>query len=151
MKQWWEMREPREQMLLGLLGGLIGMFLIVFTIILPVQSAQADAEAELARAQSDLALVNRLAPRLGSGQADATRPFSRSVLIQTAQAQGIRIARVQPGESGDVAVWVDDIQTQRLYSWLEDMTGNYRVSLDRIVISTNRTGGLSAQFTLQSL
>ena len=151
MRAWWDSREPRERGLLIVLGGLLAIFLIVFAVILPVHGAQSRAQTQLNRAQTDLALVNRLAPRLGAVQGQATQPFNRSILFQTAQSQNIKIARVQPGEDGALSVWVDDVESPVFYAWLEDMMSRYRVGMDRMAISANRNGGLSAQFTLLTL
>ncbi|MGB6319439.1 MAG: type II secretion system protein GspM, partial [Litorimonas sp.] len=59
---WWSEREPRERLLLAVLGALAGLFALVFFLVLPVMDARTDAERALDRARADLAAVSRLGP-----------------------------------------------------------------------------------------
>lgn len=145
---WWAGREPRERVLLGILGGLAALFLLVFAVLLPVQSARATAQAALDRAKSDAALVSRIVPSLG--QAGGGRaPFDRSVLFSVSQAQDVRLTRVQPNNDGSFAVWIDDAETQALYGFFEALMGGYAVTVERAVVSADANGRLGAQFTVR--
>lgn len=142
---WWNTRERREQQLLAVLAGLVSIFLIVFCLILPLRAVTSTAQADLSRAKSDLALVSRLGPTQGA--AGPRAPFDRSVLISVAQGQNVKITRVQPDGNGSFSVWIDDAQTQALYGFFDDLIGGYTVTLDRVVVSADANGQLSAQFT----
>lgn len=144
---WWDGREPRERILLGILAGLLSLFLLVFLVILPLQSLSDRAETELRQAKSNLTLVSRLAPTSGSGTTRAA--FDRSVLITVARDQNIRLTRVQPGTDGTFSVWIDEAETAALYGFFDALIGGYAVQLDRVVVSTDANGRLSAQFTVR--
>jgi type II secretory pathway component PulM len=145
ISNWWDVREPRERQLLAVLAGLITIFLIVFAVILPLRAAASTAQSELTQAKSNLALVSRLTPNQGA--AGPRAPFDRSVLITVARTQNVKITRVQPDGEGSFSGWIDDAETQPLYGFFEGLIGEYDVTLDRVVVSTDANGGLSAQFT----
>lgn len=149
LRNWWDGREPRERLLLIVLGCLLGLFALIVLLILPAQSARADAEVALERAKQDLTLVSRVIPGVSAGAPNARAPFDRSVLIRTAQSHGIKLTRVQPANDGSFAVWIDDAQTQDLYGLFSDLLSNYAVTLDRADVSADANGRLSAQFTVR--
>ena len=143
---WWDGREPRERVLLSVLGAIVAIFIVIFGLILPLQSARANADASLNRAQADLVAVSRLS----SSDATTTRlPFDRSVLIQIANGADIKLTRVQPGSDGTLSVWIDDAQTQRLYGFFETLLSDYAVGLDQVIVSADANGRLSAQFVVR--
>lgn len=143
---WWDGREPRERSLLAVLLGLVTVFLIIFAVVLPLRAATSNAQSDLVQAKSNLALVSRLTP--SQGTAGPRAPFDRSVLITVARAQNVKLTRVQPDGNGSFSVWIDEAETQRLYGFFDDLIGAYAVSLDRVVVSADANGRLSAQFTV---
>lgn len=143
---WWDMREPRERILLGVLAGLVSLLVLIFGLLLPIQSARANAAADLDRAKADLVAVSRLSP---SEDVAVRTPFDRSVLITIARAQDVKLTRVQPGSDGSVSVWIDDAQTQRLYGFFDTLLSDYAVGLDQVIISADANGRLSAQFVVR--
>lgn len=146
LSNWWDSRVPRERLLLSLLGALLGLFILVFGLILPVQSAHADATADLKRAQADLIAASRLTP---ATEDTARLPFDRSVLVTVARAQDVRLTRVQPGNDGTLSVWIDEAQTQRLYAFFDTLLSDYAVGLDQVIVSADANGQLSAQFVVR--
>jgi len=146
---WWDGREPRERFLLMGLGLILMVFLLVFALILPVQSVRASAQTDLDRAKSELAIVSRIAPTLGAAGTGVRAPFDRSVLINVSGTHGVKLTRVQPGDDGSFAVWIDDAQTASLYGVFDDLLSDYAVKMDRAVVSVDANGRLSAQFTVR--
>ena len=148
MRAWWEMREPRERILLLVLGALVSLFIVIFAIVLPLQSARDNAQTALTRAQADLQLVNRIAPNL-SGPTTNRAQFNRAALVRTAGERGIKLARMQPGENGALSVWIDEVSTESLYGLFTELMTNYTAVPERVSISADQNGTLSAQFTLR--
>lgn len=146
VSSWWDGRDPRERLLLAILSGLVAVFLIIFAVVLPLQAATSNAQSDLLRAKSNLALVSRLTP--SQGTAGPRAPFDRSVLIAVARTQNVKITRVQPDGNGSFSVWIDEAETQSLYGFFNDLIGAYAVTLDRVVVSADANGRLSAQFTV---
>jgi type II secretory pathway component PulM len=145
---WWDGREPRERLLLAVLSALVTVFLIIFAVILPLQAAITTAKADLNRAKFNLALVSRLNPQQGAA-AGPRAAFDRSVLITVAREQNVKLTRVQPDGEGSFSVWIDEAETQPLYGFFNGLIGDYAVSVDRVVVSADANGRLSAQFTVQ--
>lgn len=146
VSNWWNGREPRERLLLTVLSGLVAIFLIIFLVVLPVQAVTSNAQSDLVRATSNLTLVSRLSP--SQGVSGPRAPFDRSVLITVARTQNVKLTRVQPDGDGSFSVWIDEAETQALYGFFNDLIGAYAVTLDRVVVSADANGRLSAQFTL---
>ena len=146
LTHWWDGREPRERLLLVALGAIVGLFILIFGVVLPVQSARTDASESLRRAQAELMAVSRLSP---SSEQTRRAPFDRSVLINVARAQDIRLTRVQPGQDGTLSVWIDEAQTQRLYGFFDALLSDYAVALDQVIVSADNNGRLSAQFVVR--
>ncbi|MEL6686545.1 MAG: type II secretion system protein GspM [Pseudomonadota bacterium] len=146
LSNWWDRREPRERLLLSILAPVATLFILIFGLILPVQSARADATADLKRAQADLIAVSRLTP---ASEGAGRLPFDRSVLVTVARAQDVRLTRVQPGTDGTLSVWIDEAQTQRLYAFFDALLSDYAVGLDQVIVSADANGQLSAQFVVR--
>lgn len=149
LSNWWDAREPRERLLLLGLGVVLALFVLVFAVIFPLQSARANAQSDLNRAKSELAIVSRLAPTLGAAGTGDRAPFDRSVLVSVARDRGVKLTRVQPGDDGSFSVWIDDAPTDRLYGVFDDLLSDYAVMMDRVIVSGDANGRLSAQFTLR--
>jgi general secretion pathway protein M len=146
VQSWWVDREPRERLLLAVLGALLTLFGLIFLLVLPLQAARADAVSALDRAKADMIAVSRLQAQTGqTGRA----AFNRAVLVNVARAEDVKLTRVQPGADTTLSVWIDEAQTERLYAFFEALLTDYSASLDRVVISSDANGRLSAQFTIR--
>ncbi len=148
LKNYWQERDPREQVLLAVMGGLIALVIFWQFILNPVFSAQSDARADLLRAERDYTTVARTLPTLSpDGRAAVTRPFSQAVFIETARARGINPSRVQPDGNQSLTVWIETQDTQALYGLLNDVIVKNGAVLNRVTISTSVNQNLSAQIT----
>ena len=144
LRTWWDGLAARERGLLGVLGVVLGGFVLVFAVVLPVLDARQAATDALRAAQAEQALLARAAP---SGNT-TRQPFTRQALLQSARDRGIQISRIQPGEANSFAVWIDDAPTEALYGMFEDLLGETTARLDRAAIAGDANGRLSAQFTV---
>ena len=147
-REWWNGREPREQVLLGVLAALLGVFVLVFALVLPVLDARASAQSALNRAEGEMRIVSQVAPGATTDTA-ARQPFSRSVLLSAARDQGLSVTRIQAAGEGGFAVWIDDANTQGLYAMLDTLVNGSTATLERVIITTNANDKLSAQFTVR--
>jgi len=145
----WDEREPYEKVVMGALAAALVLALIWFVAINPVLSAKSEARVKSEKALHDYNIVTRVLPQLGGGQSAATgEAFSRTVLINAARAKSVRLTRVQPdGEA--INVWIDDVETRKLYSLMNALITENGADLSRATITANDSGLLSAQLTLQ--
>ena len=147
-REWWNGREPRERVLLGVLAALLGVFVLVFALVLPVLDARASAQSALKRAEGEMRIVSQVAPG-ASADTTARQPFSRSVLLDAARTEGLSVTRIQAAGEGGFAVWIDDANTQGLYAMLDTLVNGSTATLERVIITTNANDKLSAQFTVR--
>lgn len=145
---YWQEREPREQLLLAVMGGLIALLIFWQLILNPILSVQSEARADLLRAERDYTSVARTLPTLSTGgRAAVNRPFSQAVFIEAARARGINPSRVQPDGNQSLTVWIETQDTQALYGLLNDVIVKNGAVLNRVAISTSANQSLSAQLT----
>ncbi len=100
LSQWWNGLAPRERVLVGTLGVLLGGLVLVFGIVKPLQGARADAIADI-RSHETLAARVRAA---GTLVAPGTQPkLSEGPPIEAAQtaasAAGLSVT-LTPGGAG---------------------------------------------------
>lgn len=144
---WWEARDGRERILLGVMAALI--FVFGAWLLLTREGVEVAPDVALAEAQTDRELWLRAKSRLGAGASlGVKQPFSRGVLIDRARARGVELSRVQPQTDGALGVWADGTRTQTVYALLVDMTENYAVTITDVFFATSADGTLNAQFTL---
>ena len=145
----WDERETYEKIIMSLLALALILAVIWFVAISPVLKAKSDAETKSRKALRDYNIVSQALPQLGSktGQV-AGASFSRSVLIASARTQNVRLTRVQP-DGDDINVWIDDVETGRLYGLINALLTENGATLSRATITTGDNRLLSAQLTLQ--
>lgn len=146
----WDEREAYEKIIMGLLGAALLLAILWFILINPVLSAKSDARAQSNKALRDYNIVTRALPYIGNKDAAGSGPtFSRSVLITAARNKNIRLTRVQPdGEA--INVWIDDVETGKLYRLLGQLMTQNGAELMRVSITADDNGMLSAQLTLKT-
>jgi general secretion pathway protein M len=143
----WNEREPREQVLLAVMGALLGLFVFWQFILNPVLKSKSDAEAALVTAERDYIAVARALPQLTAPQTVSGPAFSQAVLIEAARNRGLKPSRVQPDGNRSLSVWIDTPDTQALYGLLNDVITQNGAKLSRASISSTANQSLSAQLT----
>jgi type II secretory pathway component PulM len=143
----WNEREPREQILLAIMGALLGIFILWQFLLTPVFEAKSDAKAALVTAERDYVAVARALPQLSAPQTLSGQPFSQAILIETARKWGLNPSRVQPDGNRSLSVWIDTKDTQALYGLLTDVITKNGAKLSRASIATTADQNLTAQLT----
>lgn len=145
----WDEREAYEKITMGLLAVGLGLALIWFFAISPVLNAKSEAQSQSRKALQDYNIVSRAVPQLGASNVKGSEAaFSRAVLIASARSKTIRLTRVQPN-GDDINVWIDDVETAKLYGLITALITENGAVLSRATITTGESGLLSAQLTLQ--
>jgi len=145
----WDEREPREKVLLSIMGVLLSLSILWFFILTPVFTAKLNANAELMRAERDYVTVSRALPSLGSASAKASQTFNQAVLIMAANKRNLNVTRIQPDGKKSLSVWIDTQDTQALYAMLNEVIIGHGATLTRATLSTGANQTLSAQLTFQ--
>jgi type II secretory pathway component PulM len=146
MMSWFQSREPRERVLLLIIGALLALYVAWFLIN---REAGPTGQSKLEAAQTDRELWLRAAPKLSvSGASGERAAFTRGALIDVARKRGVELSRIQPQPNGGLTVYVEDVGTPEFYAVIGDLVAGYNVDVENVLISTTPNGVLNAQFTL---
>jgi general secretion pathway protein M len=117
---WWTGREPRERVLLAVLGALMLAVVVWYGVWAPLngwavsaRDRQAEAAASLVqaeRAQAEIARFEQM--RGGKGNATA------QALTQSAAQAGVIVNKVEPIAGGGLTVWTNPAEPTALFGWL---------------------------------
>ncbi|QDX25589.1 type II secretion system protein M [Sphingomonas suaedae] len=117
MSLWWAGLSSRERWLVGILGGLLAVLVLVFGIVKPLQTARADAIADI-RARETLAARVRaagvLAPPGSQPQQRAGAPIDAAGVA--AREVGL-VATLAPGGAG-VMAQVAEAPYETVIGWI---------------------------------
>lgn len=150
----WNSYSAREKLLLGALGALTLATLLIFGLVLPLQTAKAEARQGLEAAYQDKALVTQAMAQIGRtshsvqlGPASNNDAF-RTDVTRRAQALGLAISRLQNGAEGSVEFIFSDVAPTEIYIWLQEISG---LPGGRVVNAslTGRDGRVQAVIELQ--
>lgn len=144
MMNWWMERTERERWLLAGVGGLLALLMLWQFFYRPVVDYHRDAEQSYAAAQDRLEDMQQAASQVAalqgrsSGEArDAGGQSTRSLVMASAQAAGLAVTRLQPGEDDSLTVWIDDADARLVYDWLVALQEKFGVSVQKASLSAN--------------
>ena len=149
LTNYWQDREPRERVLLLIMGVLLSLFVLWQFVLTPVKSAKQDARASLVTAERDYVAVARALPDLNGPNAATGQKFNQAVFLEAARKRGLNPSRVQPDGNQSLSIWIDTQDTQALYGLLEDVITQNGAILTRAAISSGANKTLSAQLTFR--
>lgn len=155
MSNWWQSREPREQVLIGIAALLTLVIIGVFGIYQPVKAANADAKLRLQNAAIDQALVRRGVQTLQGTAAIEAEPAAnadtfRTLVTRSARGSGLSISRLQNSGDGGLQIVFEDVDPVRLFTWLDQMSAEPGGKVVSANISSRDAGMVLATIELQS-
>lgn len=149
MNLWWSDRQPRERTLILSVGALAVIFAVFQFVIMPLANYRASArdqhEAALAMLQ-EVEAGARTVQTLRATAGERPEGAARTVVATTATELGLAISRLQPLESGELDVWLDDVASPLLYAWIGRLQER-GIPVTRAVIQKNDGATVSAQIT----
>ena len=139
MKDWFEMLQPRERVVIAL-GGAIAVLILVWSFAwMPLRSANLNLDTAVAEKYGLLADVSRLQPS-GAPPAPAATSAESLVLIvdQTHRAHGLggTLSRNQPDGENGIRVAFQRVPFTQLVSWLGDLRQGHGI----VVVTANLDG-----------
>jgi len=151
MIDWWNAREPREKLLLQILGGLTLLAVLVQFIMLPLMGKHSDNRMRNQQAMRVLDTVTSSDSILSRGVATlATRDQStsiselRSVALSIAAQRGLAISRIQGGNDDEIIMILDNADPQILYAWLADLQLQHGARPSNVSLAGDASGGVRA-------
>jgi len=148
MMSWWFEREPREQVLLSIMGALLALVIFWFLVLSPVLSAHEQAQSRFDKAQRNHEVVAKALPQLNPGSTVASGPLTRSQIVEAALQDGIQLARVQPQGQDQITIWIENVDSRSLFGFLNRLITEKGAALNRVTINKTDAGLLTAQFSV---
>ena len=144
---WWSERSLREQVLVGTFAALAIFALLIVAIIRPLQSARADALADIRSADLLAARVSAAGPALAL-QTRMRSGTASSIVTESVAAAGLSVQRIEP-ESGQLRVVLGDASFDAVLRWIADVEGSSNLRVGEARIERRPTAGMvSAQFLI---
>jgi len=156
MSQWWENLLPREKMTFGA-GALALALLLLFLLFQPLLAKRAQLRNEVTRQRAELAWMHEAAKEIAQAapsapEGGATAP-PLQLLDQAARENHLsdQLKRVEPGNAGEIKVWLNNATQVNLIRWLRQLSTTGRLTITNLNLEKGSGPGLvNAQLTLNS-
>lgn len=135
---WWGGLSRREQILVAVASVLLGLVVLVFGVVKPLQAARADALADI-RTYETLSARVRAAGTLTTTRVPRRQGPPAQVVSSSATAFGLAVA--PEAISGGVRVAVADISYDTLLAWLADLSASSDLRVRRLSIQRRPEAG----------
>ncbi|PPE73157.1 hypothetical protein C3942_15170 [Solimonas fluminis] len=154
LKEWFAQLAPRERWMVLLCAVVVTVAVLYGGIWQPLVKAQKQREEALASARVVAARIEELAALL---QANAGRgmPVNRTTSILSIVDQGAggtlgkAPSRIQPEGDREVKVWIEDVPSDNLLRWLQELETRFGIHAQTAEIEKQSTPGLvSVQLSL---
>jgi len=149
MSEWWTDRQPRERALLLGVAALVCAFALAQFLLLPLIHYRAAAQAEHEAALAMLTEVEagaRAVHALRAAAGERPEGAGRTAVATTATELGLVITRLQPLETTELDVWLDDVDSKLLYAWVGRLQER-GIPVTRASIQKSDGATVSAQIT----
>ena len=144
----WSQRELYEKVIISLTTVMAFGFIIYIFVYNPIRKLNIEANLQVSKAISEYELVANAVPELSEGTLEKEVVFNRDILIQIARENSINLSRINPSKES-LVIWVDNIETIKLYKFIQSLINVGGANLTRASISINENSLLSAQLTLR--
>lgn len=141
---WWQGYEPREQVVLGAVGGAFVLFLLFLLVFAPLIDWHAKEKKNLVREQELLVDVKRLVAQIKAKGKDnqSQGQQSLSVLIDNSLRENQLVMRgFQPGANRDARLRLDNAAYPALMQWLHDLEYRHKLSILDLSLTPARAPG----------
>lgn len=116
---WWQARSPRERTMLAAVAALLGLVVLIYGVVKPIQGARASALADIRTYETLNARIR------AAGTLSAVKPQRRTgapEVIATQSAGAFGVALTTAPIAGGVRASVVDASYDSLVHWLADVT-----------------------------
>lgn len=148
--QWWKVREPRERVLLSIMGALIAGIILWLGVYRPVEGALRDAalaNLEAAERYGEIARKVDLLRTGGEGVTSAPSLPVEQLVGQSAGEAGFTLERIQAQGQDRVDIAIASARSTALMGWIAALEAQ-GIGVHRAVIRPSGvTGTVSAQIT----
>ncbi|MDF1613746.1 type II secretion system protein GspM [Desulfurivibrio dismutans] len=138
---------PRQRPLLFIGLGLLVPLLVWLLLLAPLSSSRDTLQREIATREQELAWmreaaqeVRRYAITADDGGRAAGSPLAAIDSSAREYGLGRAMQRVEPGDGGEVRVWLEDAVFDDLLRWLDRLSGRHGIEVVEVVVEPARGG-----------
>ena len=151
-KIWWQARQPRERVLLGVMFALFAAVILWLGIYRPVESGLRQAALDNLEAAQRYANVARKVELLEKGSSAAIAASSlpvEQIVGQSAGEAGFTLERVQAQGNDRVDVAIASARSTALMGWIAALENNGVVIDSATIGPSGTTGTVTAQLSFK--
>lgn len=148
MDRWlekWHSYQPREQVMLVILGVAVVIFLLVILVVVPLQDWRATEQQRLTNSQNELMRVRELVAQIKANNVRSKprgNEQSLAVLIDNSLSKNQLVMRgFQPGGNQDARLRLENAAYPDLAQWLYDLEYIHRVNIQDLSLTPARVSG----------
>jgi general secretion pathway protein M len=141
-RTWWVGLSRREQILLGVLGGLAALWLLSVLVVAPLQSARAKAIADIRTYETLNARIRQAGSLSAAGSTRRTGP-AISIIPASAGEFGLAFASVAP-DGSNVRLNAGQVPYDSLMRWLAEMERSSNIRVVHLKLQRSPTPGMVA-------
>ncbi|MFO7276419.1 MAG: type II secretion system protein M [Pseudomonadota bacterium] len=156
LQTWFYGLSQREQRIV-LFGAVAAVLILLVAVILPLNRSVAQAEARIARKQTDLAWIRGVGPQLAAMGSAPQRPTSQESLIvivdRAARESGLgsSLTRSEPVGTGLLSVRLEKAPFDTLVGWLARLAERHGIGVESATVdAAGEPGRVNAGIVLRA-
>lgn len=153
LKDWFQALSHRENIMIGILGVLIGLIIGYYAIVAPfinayvsAQNGYADAIESQARIEAKVAALTAPADKMAKPVAGPLDVF----ISQNAGEAGFAVGRLDPQTNGTVRLAIDSAKPTALFGWLATLE-NRGIAVEEFAVNPGANETVTATMLLRSV
>ena len=156
MNEWWQSLVQRERLLVSVMGGLVVLAMMYWLLLMPLFSGASDYRERVATAETDLAWMKKMAPKIAAAPVSAgTQPGDTliSIVDKTTRQFDLKTRGNQMVGADKLRVQLDQCSFDTLVKWFGVLQSNYNVLIDTANFSREieQAGTTNATVTVQKV
>lgn len=147
MREWWEQREPREQLILIAASIVVGALLYFLIVWEPIYESLHQKNAELKETRELANWLTEIRPEVRrSGVQAPSRSSNRSMLsvVDTAARQAKlspKVKRMQPDGDDTVRVWIEEAPLNDVLRWIQSLHARHAITTSNLNMDRGKQPG----------
>ncbi|NVJ49196.1 MAG: type II secretion system protein M [Gammaproteobacteria bacterium] len=141
LTEWYGQLSERDKKVVQIAAPISVLIIIVFAVIIPINSAVSSLRSEVADNKKAVVLLQAEAPRGTQGGAKKSFSSLTNLVTSTTRQYNFKLDRFEEKSSSEISVWFDSVAFDQLLQWLENLDNDYGVKSSFVTISqTSETG-----------
>ncbi len=138
--EWYQSFSSRDQKIVQLAIPVVVVVIVVFGILLPVNSIVSDMQDEVKDSRKAVVMLQSMAPQNTSSK----QKYSSltNVITDTTRRHGFKLDRFEEKKTGEINVWFDEIAFDKMLQWLAELENQYGITTSHISVSQSSDVGI---------